>query len=108
MLDRIMVDIQRLAAQQTMAAATPDGYREGGRKYLALVEAYCLAPKPTTDRCEELAYNAGAAFLAGDDRVDAEKVLALMRAPKNGMSRSELTRRLACKLDPAAGCMVSP
>jgi hypothetical protein len=101
-LDAVHLEVEQLQArrafQDAETSGDPSGYRVSAAKYLELVRRLCI-PKATTDHCDELAYNAALAFLAADDLGGAAGIRALMVDPKNGMEKSQLLKRLACRLD---------
>ncbi len=77
--------------------------------YLALAHA-CVdgaraaGSRAQDDRCDELAYNAGKAFLAAGKPERAREAAKLLLDPRNGMAKSPLAARLAKTLQalPAA------
>ena len=100
-LARERLEAERLVEQSERHPNDLSGYRAGAESYLALLKEHC----PTgafAEHCDELAYNAASALIAAHDVPAAEGVLRLMRDPKNGISKSALTKLLLCKLDGSA------
>jgi hypothetical protein len=100
---KIAMSIAMLAAQKLIERADrhpdePAAYREGGSKYMAVLDEYCLG-KSGFEHCDEVAFNAAVAFVAAKDLTAATRLRDLMLDPKNGMSRSPLAKRLVCRLD---------
>ena len=99
--ERIQFDLERLRAQRMIEEAdkTNDvsGYRKAADAYLAIFRARCATLSPQY-RCDEIAFNAGATYLAANDAGAARGVYTLMVDPKNKIDKSVLTVKLACRL----------
>ncbi len=104
-LHKIQRDVDRLSAQKLVAEAdqgegdSSGRYGEAGEKYLALARRCCaevrLAGGSTqAERCDEIAYNAGRAFLAAHRPERAREAHGILLDPRNGMQKSPLTTKL--------------
>jgi hypothetical protein len=105
-LDLVDVDVRRLVAQRLVERADQGDttlYRKAAEKYAEIVRSSCTPPASSAMRCDEIAYNAAAAYLAAGDDASARAIRALMLDPKNKMEKSPLVQKLACRLD-GAGC----
>jgi hypothetical protein len=84
-------------------------YQEAGVAYLALAHrcvdaARAAGSTPQQERCDELAYNAGRAFLAAKQPERAKAAAKVLLDPGNGMQKSPLAAKLSTILQstPAA------
>ncbi len=105
LLRKIQRDLDRLEAQKLVQRADKvlGGdtalYEQGGDAYLLLAQ-HCITDAraahvaPTADRCDELAYNAGRAFMAAKKPDRARDAARFMVEPTNGLAGSPLTAKL--------------
>lgn len=104
-LRKIQRDFDRLAAQKLVQeadqldAGDPVLYERAGELFLSLArrcitEAHAAHAAPTDERCDEVAYNAGRAFLAAKKTDRAKDAAQLMTDPASGMKSSPLTAKL--------------
>ena len=104
LLDRIQLDLDRLDADRLVRKADQGDasatalFRRAGSEYMSIAIRHCLPPnrkKAATEHCDELVYNAYRSFVAGKDDAKAEEAKRVLLDPKNGMSKSELAKKLA-------------
>jgi hypothetical protein len=105
-LRKIQRDIDRLRAQKLVESAQRgEGdatvlYQQAGVLYLALArrcvdEAHADGSMPQQEKCDEIAYNAGKAFLAAGQPERASEAAKILLDPSNGMQSSPLAAKLA-------------
>ncbi len=105
LLRKIQRDIDRLSAQRLVERADKiEGgdaalFEEAGEAYVALArrcitESHAAHATPASEHCDELAYNAGKAFMAARKTDRVRDVARLMVDPANGIRESQLTARL--------------
>ncbi len=69
-------------------------YTAGGEEQLQLSKACCdralrFRSTPKKERCDEIAFNAGRAFLAANLRAKAEEALEILKDPANGLQATD-------------------
>jgi hypothetical protein len=105
-LHKIQRDIDRLSAEKLVRRGEAgDGdsaalYAEAGSAYLALArrcvdEAHAAGSPPQQERCDEIAHNAGRAFIAAGHPERAAEAAKILLDPRNGMQHSPLAVKLA-------------
>lgn len=104
LLRKVQRDLERLKAQRIVDDADETGgdpakYEEAAEAYLSLArrciaEARAAHEPPAQERCDEIAYNAGRAFLAAKKPERAREAAQLMTDRANGMQASPLTAKL--------------
>jgi hypothetical protein len=113
-LHKIRRDIDRLGAEKLVRRADKgDGdsraqYEEAAVAYLALArrcvdEARAAGAQPVAERCDEIAFNAGKAFLAAGRPERAAEAARMLADPRNGMAKSPLAGKLAKGLEGVPG-----
>jgi hypothetical protein len=83
-------------------------YEQAGVAYLAMVRpcvdtARAAGTRSQPERCDELAYNAGRAFIAAGKPERAREAAKVLLDPRNGMENSPLAARLAKTLQAFPG-----
>jgi TolA-binding protein len=116
LVDKVEVDILRLAAQRSVEAAdravgevAKAGYLDAGGRYLASYITYCQEPvmegrarHPEASTCEEIGYNAARAFGAARQTAKAIAAYRLLVAEEERAGRgSPLTARASYELGTA-------
>jgi tetratricopeptide (TPR) repeat protein len=104
LLDRIQRDVERLAAENEVRAASDlpreqamDRYRAGAERYLEIWhrhgEAPCAAKEAGCARMDEVLYNAARAYQAARDLPKSIAVRQILIDPKYHLESTELARR---------------
>jgi hypothetical protein len=103
-LRKIQRDIERVHIQHRVERANQGEagaarlYEDAGDAYLALALRCCEEARrggasPRDDRCDELAYNAGRAFIAAKRLDRAREAAAVLTDPRNQLQKSPLTEK---------------
>jgi hypothetical protein len=113
LLRRVRRDLERTTADPIVQQADrSEGdkaalYERGGEKYFEIARSCCdevvrFGGNPHDERCDELAYNAGKAFLAAGRLDRAKEALSILLDPRNKLQNAPLTRRLTSAIEEAS------
>jgi hypothetical protein len=102
-IDRLRIEAMVKRANYAETGATRL-YEEAGAAYLALAyrccdEARSGGASPQASRCDEIAFNAGRAFLAAKLPDRAREAEAILMDPRNQLQKSPLTEKLVKVLE---------
>jgi hypothetical protein len=112
LLRHVLRDLERSTADPIIQQAdrSPSDkaalYERGGEKYLEMArrcfdEVLRFGGSPASERCDELAYNAGMAFVAAARPDRAKGALSLLLDPINKVEKSVLAQRLSKAIEKA-------